>query len=190
MYEFLTSVAVFLVETINTYPQSCFVVKILVLLIILYKCQMLANFSSNTNNRFTIRSLLRNLAIKDDTSYQIINTDIFMHYQKSIGEVLDKLISSAVFTFSPPIEEWIFTVPLLHFTMKKCKPLEPLTGLSWDYDDCTRYAFCVYTYCVHDVIVVSSCMHNAYSFIFLHVLKFYICSIVTYIISLSYSKYP
>ena len=128
---------------------------------------MLADFSSTLNNRATLSSLLYNLAIKDDASYQIINTDIFMHYQKSIGEILDKLISNAVFKFNPSIKEWIFAVPLLHFLMKKCVPFEQLEGISWDDDDCTGYAmymnivYLLFLHCMHTVACLADINFNS-----------------------------
>lgn len=98
---------------------------------------MLASFSSNKSNRSVISHLFLYLAIKDESSCQIIGADFFIHYQNSFKDTLDMLIGNAV-KFKPPITEWIFAVPLLHFMMKKCKPYEPLRGLSWEFDDFTR----------------------------------------------------
>ena len=133
MYEFLISMASLLVKT-HCHPSSCFLAKILVLLMSFYKCGMLARFSSNRTHWYTISSLLRNLAIKDQSSCQIVSADFVIHYAKSIGEILEALIGSAI-RFSPPITEWIFAVPLLHFVMKNCKPYEQLESISWDYND-------------------------------------------------------
>ena len=137
MYEFLTSVAMLLVKTIITHPDSCFLAKILVLLMSFYKCLMLDRFSSSEACCDTISSLLQNLAIKDESSCQIVSADFVILYAQSIGEILDTLIGNAI-KFSPPITEWIFAVPLLHFVMKNCKPYEQLEGISWDYNDSTK----------------------------------------------------
>ena len=135
MYKFLISTAESLNETINVNPMSCFLPKVLVLLVIFYKCDMLAGFSSNKSNRSIISYLLRNLAIKDQSSYQIIDAKFFIHYQKSFKEILATIIERAA-KFNPPIAEWIFAVPLFHFMMRKCIPYEQLGGLSEDFDDC------------------------------------------------------
>lgn len=133
MYKFLTSMVSSLVETIFAHPSSCFLVKILVLLMIFYKCEMLTSFSSSKTQWSTLCSLLRNLAIEDESSCQILSADFVIHYAKSIGEILEILIGNAV-KLNPPITEWIFAVPLLHFVTKYCKPYEQLEGISWDYD--------------------------------------------------------
>ena len=134
MYEFLTSMAASLVKTMLTHTSSCFLAKILVLLMIFYKCEMLTRFSSSKTHCYTISNLLQNLAIKDELSCQIVSADFVIHYAKSIGEILDTLIGNAI-KFNPSITEWIFAVPLLHFVMKNCKPYEQLEGISWDYND-------------------------------------------------------
>ena len=134
MYEFLTSMAASLVETIYAHPHSCFVAKILLLLMIFYKCEMITRFSSSQKNWYTTSSLLRNLAIMDESSCQIFDADFVIRYTKSIGEILEIMIGNAV-KLNPPITEWIFAVPLLHFVTKNCKPYEQLEGISWDYND-------------------------------------------------------
>ena len=131
MYDFLTSGAVLLVDTIIANPSICFLVKILVLLMIFYKCDMLHRFSSNATNRAVLSSLFRNLAIKDDLSCQVVSSNFVISYQKSISEVLDMLIGNAV-NLTPPITEWIFSVPLLHFVMKNCAPNEQAEEITWD----------------------------------------------------------
>jgi len=124
-------------KTMISYPKSSYLVKILVLLIIFCQHKMLAAFSSNKANRSTICSLLLNLAIKDKLSCQVISSDFFIHYHKHIEEALDILIADAVKRFTPPITEWMFAVPLLHFMMKNCLPFEQLQSMRWDYDDHT-----------------------------------------------------
>ena len=134
MYEFLMSMAGSLVETIYAHPSSCFLAKILVLLMIFYKCEMLTRFSSSKAYFHTQCSLLRNLAIQDESSCQVLSADFVIHYAKSIGELVEMLIGNAIKS-NPPITEWIFAVPLLHFVMKNCKPYEQLERISWDYND-------------------------------------------------------
>ena len=113
----------------DTYPKSCFLVNDLVLLMIFYKCEMLSKFSSDTANHYTIRSLLQNLAIKNESSCQIVSSAFLTHYEESFGVILDILIDNAV-KFNPPITEWIFAVPLLHFVTKRCVPHQQLKGIS------------------------------------------------------------
>ena len=136
MYELLTSVVESLINTITTHPGSTFLLKIIVLLVIFNECKILAKFSSHEANRLTISLLLKNLVDKE-SSFRIISTDFFVHYQNSILELLDTLITSAV-ELKPPIAEWIYAVPLLHFVMKKCKPFEQLQGTTWDCDYMTK----------------------------------------------------
>ena len=138
MYELLTSAVSSLINTITVHPGSNFLLKIIVLLMIVFKCKMLSKFSSDITNRFTISFLLQNLIVKDDSTFRIISTEFFVHYQTSILELLDILIVNAVGKFQPPIGEWIYAVPLLHFVMKKCKPFEQLQGTTWDYDYMTK----------------------------------------------------
>jgi len=121
-----------LVKTISSYPDCSFVVKVLVLLIIIFKCSKLRRFSLSEANYPILKSLFRNLAIKDNLSYQSIST-LITNYQKSIMEILD-ILTINVTKFKPPITEWIFAVPLLHFAMKKCKPFGHLEKMSWDFD--------------------------------------------------------
>ena len=135
MYEFLTSTIANLMTTIKTNPGFTFVMKILVLLIIFFKCEMLNRFSQA--NHSAISYLLKNLAVKDESSLQIISTGFFVHYQKSIQRVLEALISNSV-KFKQPVIEWMFAIPLLHFVVKKCKPYEQLEGMTWDHDDLTK----------------------------------------------------
>ena len=136
MYELLTSVATSLVKTMIAYPTSSYLVKVLVLLMIFYKCEMLDGFSTNKSNRATISYLLRYLAIKDD---QVVKANFFIHYHVSFEKILNMLIPNAALKFNPPIIEWIFAVPLLHLTVKKCKPFDQLEGLSWELNESIRY---------------------------------------------------
>ena len=122
------------------HPRFCGLVKVLVLLIIFFKCELLNKFSSNKLNRYNISHLLQNLAVKDQSSYQLIVANFLNHYLKSIEEILDKLIGNAV-KFNPPIIEWIFAVPLLHFVLNKCTPFEQLEGTSWEYDDLKKQVY-------------------------------------------------
>ena len=140
MYEFLTSSASSLVKTMATHPRFCGLVKVLVLLMIFYKCEMLNKFSSTKSNCYNISNLLKNLAVRDESSYQLINTNLLDHYHKSIMDILEKLIYNAAKS-NPPIIEWIFAVPLLHFMLKKCKPFEQLDGTSVDYDHLTKQVY-------------------------------------------------
>ena len=135
MYELLTSIFQSLINTKPTHPESTFLLKIIVLLVIFYECKILAKFSSEVD-RSTMRFLLQNLVDKE-SSFSIISTDFFVHYQDSVLELLDILITSAV-KYKPPVAEWIFAVPLLHFVMKKCKPYEQLQGTTWDCDYMTK----------------------------------------------------
>ena len=137
MFEFLTSTAALLVKAITTYPESCFLIKTLVLLIIFYKCEMITKFSLSRPHSVTIGALLRNLAIKDESTCRVLTNDFVIHYAKSIGELLDKLIGGAI-KCTPPVAEWIFAVPLLHFMMKVCKPYEQLQGISLDDNSSTK----------------------------------------------------
>ena len=131
MYEFLTSGAESLVNTIIANTSLCFLVKILVLLMIFYKCDMLHRFSSNAANRTVLSSLFRNLAIKDNLSCQVVSSNFMISYQKSISEVLDILIGNAV-KLTPSLTEWIFSVPLFHFVNKNCVPNEQPEEITWD----------------------------------------------------------
>ena len=115
--------------TINTYPKITFLLKIIVLLMIIFKCKMLNRFIQA--NRSTISYLLKNLAVKDESSLNIIGTGFFVHYQKSITDILELLIGSCV-KLKQPMAEWIFAVPLLHFVTKRCQPYEQLEGITWD----------------------------------------------------------
>ena len=138
MYEFLTSAAESLLNSLNSYPGFTVLLKVLVLSIIFYKCRMLARFSQE--NRLAVSYLLKNLAIKDDSSLKIISTEFFVHYQKPIKQLLELLIGNSV-KLKPPVSEWIFAVPLLHFAMDKCKPYGQLEGMTWDHDNLTRQVY-------------------------------------------------
>ena len=134
MYEFLTSTAASLANTIIDHPGSSFLVKSLVLLMIFYKCEMISKFVSGKNISSILGVLLKSLAVKDESTCQVISCDFVVHYTKSIVEILGKLISGAIKCI-PPITEWIFAVPLLHFVQGNCKPYAQLEGISWDYND-------------------------------------------------------
>lgn len=137
MCEQLTSAVESLINTITKHPKSNFLLKIIVLLVIFFKCRILANFSSDKANHFYLSFLLQNLVVKDESSFNIISAKFFVHYQTSILELLDILISNAV-KFKPTIPDWIYAVPLLHFVMKKCKPWDQLQGTTWDCDYITK----------------------------------------------------
>ena len=137
MYEFLTSTAALLVKTIFDHPGSSFLVKSLVLLIIFYKCEMIAKFLSSKNISSILGVFLKSLAIKDKSTCQVISSNFVVHYTKSIGEIIGKLITSAS-KYNPPIAEWIFAVPLLHFVKENCKPYAQLEGIGWDYNDTSK----------------------------------------------------
>ena len=134
MYEFLTSTAALLVKTIFDHPGYSFLVKSLVLLIIFYKCEMITKFLSGKNISSILGVFLKSLAIKDKSTCQVISNNFVVHYTKSIEEIIGKLITSAS-KYNPPITEWIFAVPLLHFVKENCKPYVQLEGISWDYND-------------------------------------------------------
>ena len=150
MYQILTFFATSLHKTMTDNPRAYFLVKILALLLIFYKCRLLDSFCSRNLkvHRLTICGILQNLAVKDVSTFKIVESEFFINYQKSIGEVLDKLITNAV-KCSPPIAEWIFAVPMLHFMTKKCKPFEQLVGLSWNYADSTRQVYFQCCVCIH-----------------------------------------
>lgn len=135
MYEFLTSTSVSLMSTINASSNLTFLQKVLVLLVIFYKCKMLDHFSQT--NHPAIKCFLKNLGVNDGSC---LSTEFFVHYQKSIAEVLRILISNSV-KLKPPTAEWIFAVPLLHFMMNKCKPYEQLKGMTWDHDNSARRVY-------------------------------------------------
>ena len=136
MYEFLTSATTSLMTTINTHPEFTFLLKIIVLLMVFYKCEMLNRFIQT--NHSPLSCLLKNLAVKDESSLKIISNDFFVHYQKSVTSMLELLISNSA-KFKQPVAEWVFAVPLLHFMIKKCsKAYEQLEGMSWDHDNSTR----------------------------------------------------
>ena len=124
-----------LIAAITTHPDKHFIVEVLVLLLIIFKCNMLYNFSSSETNRDIMSILLQNLAIKDGSAYQIVSSSLFITYEKSVGDILNMLISNAVNKYIPPITAWIFTVPLVHFLMKKCVPFDHLQRISWDLID-------------------------------------------------------
>ena len=138
MYEFLSSAAATLLTKIKDYPGFTILMKILVLLMIFFKCRMLSDFSQT--NHPVISCLLKNLAVKDESSLKIISTDFFIHYQKMIKDVLELLISNCV-KLKPPVAEWIFAVPMLHFVMQKCKPFEQLEEMTWNHDNLTRQVY-------------------------------------------------
>lgn len=130
MEKFLASTASSLAETTTTYPGSSYLVKVLVLLIISYECNMLSAFCVNKANHTTIGTLLQNLAIKDK---QFISSNLLIHYQKPIGEILNILIGKVTY-FSPSMTEWIFAVPLLHFVTRKCVPFQQLQKMKWGHN--------------------------------------------------------
>ena len=156
MYEFLTSTAALLVKAIIAQPESSFLVKVLVLLMIFYECEMIARFSSSKTHSSTISNLLKNLAIKDECTCEVVAADFVIHYAKPIEEILEKLIGSAV-KCNPSITEWIFAVPLLHFVGKNCKPYERIEGLSWDNSILTKLVTSLKVV-VHVYIYVCDCV--------------------------------
>lgn len=135
MYKFFLFVANSLLQKIASHSADSGLVKILVLLMIVFKCNMLHRFSSNEDNRFIVKNMLKNLAITNYMSYQIVITTLPISYRPTIKAVLDQVIINAVNKFSPPLTEWIFAVPLVHFVTEKCKPNQRLEGIGWDFDE-------------------------------------------------------
>ena len=148
MYQILTFFTTSLLKTMTGNPRAYFLAKLLALLLIFYKCKLLASFCTHKFHRLTICGILKNLAVKDDSTFKILGSEFFVNYQKSVGDVLTMLITNAV-KCSPPITEWIFAVPMLHFMTKKCKPFEQLVGLSWNYADSTRQVYFQCCVCIY-----------------------------------------
>ena len=124
--------------------SDIYLLKVLVLLMIIFKCNQLFSFTLDVKNRVLIQHLLRKLAIKDDKSCQVVNTKLFATYETALEKTLNTFITNAVSKFVPPITEWIFAVPLLHFMKRKCAPFEQLDMTSWDSmdDHCTIRQVC------------------------------------------------
>lgn len=135
MYDILIYVAESLIKNIDVITDCQFLMKTFVLLMITFKCKKIISFSSNEKNRHIVSTFLRKLAIKDDSSYKVLSTILSTNCEKSFNEILEFLISNAINKFNPPITEWIFAVPLIHFMMKKCNPFDPFQRLSWDLVD-------------------------------------------------------
>lgn len=140
MYTIIQRVATSLTNDIFACPDIYSLLKALVLLIIIFKCNQLFSFTSDGNNRDLIKLLLRKLAIKNFASYQRVNAKLLITYQTALEEILTSLITNAVSKFVPPITDWIFAVPLLHFMKEKCVPFDHLEMPSWDSmdDHCTK----------------------------------------------------
>jgi len=137
MYQHLGFATQSLVTTITTWPDYSFFSRILILLMIYYKCKMLSTFCNDNANQSLLRSLLQYLAV-DKSSYEEAHEKIFGFYNQSIEEILQILLGAAALN-RPPLKEWIFAVPLVHLLTKQCRPFEELQSvISWDFDKRTQ----------------------------------------------------
>ena len=136
MYQYLGFATHSLVSTINAWPDYSFFIRILILLMIYYKCKMLSKFCNDVANQFLLSGLLQNLAV-DKSSYEEAVEKIFNAHHHSIEEILKLLFKGAV-QYRPPLKEWIFAVPLMHLMTKQCHPFEELQIVSWNFDQKTQ----------------------------------------------------
>jgi len=133
MYQYLGFVTRSLVTMITAWPDYSVFIRILILLMIYYKCKLLSDFCNDGANQSLLSSLLQNLVV-DKSSYEEGVEKIFKFYRQPIEEILKILFKAAVQNRTP-LKEWIFAVPLMHLLTKQCCPFEDLQSVdSWDFD--------------------------------------------------------
>ena len=132
MYQQLLAATKSLHSSITEDPKQPCLIRVLTLLMMYFKCMLLDKFSANGSNRDFIVTLFRSLTI-EYSSYQEACDKLFIHYKKSVLDILDIMIGNAITTFEQPITEWIFAVPLIHLLSEQCKPFEVLHSISWDF---------------------------------------------------------
>ena len=131
MYQLLLSVTKSLFINITGDPNQSYLIKVLILLLIYFKCTLLDRFSADISNRDLIITLIRNLAI-DDSTYREACNRLCIHDKESVLQILDIMIVNTT-KFEPPITEWIFAVPLMHLLSEQCEPFEVLQSISWNF---------------------------------------------------------
>ena len=131
MYQLLLFVTDSLFTNITSNPNQSYLIKMLTLLLIYFKCTLLDKFSANSGNHGLIITLLRNLAI-NGSSYQEACYKVFIHDKESVLQALDIMIVN-VTKLTPPVTEWIFAVPLMHLLSELCQPFGVLQSISWDF---------------------------------------------------------
>ena len=136
MYQCLRIVTQSLVTMITAWPDYSVFIRILILLMIYYKCKMLSDFCNDGANQALLSSMLQNLVV-DKPSYEEAHEKIFSTHHQSIEAILKILFRTAA-QYWAPLKEWIFAVPLIHLLTKQCHPFEELQSDSWDLDQKTK----------------------------------------------------
>ena len=136
MYQLLLTATKSLHTAIKDDPHQSYLIKVLTLLMIYFKCTLLNEFSSDISNRDFIVTLLQNLTINHSSYGEACNKLLF-YYKDSVLQILDIVIENAI-RFTPLITEWIFAVPLIHLLSEKCKPFEVLPAIHWDVNKASR----------------------------------------------------
>jgi len=132
MYQYLRTITSSLMNKTTNWPDHSVLIKVLTLLMIYHKCELLSDFCSDQSNSAMIQKLLRNLVV-DKLSYEAVYDKMLTTYPKPIEKILHLLLKTAN-NYYPPMIEWTFAVPLLHFLTKQCNPHEELQTINWNSD--------------------------------------------------------
>ena len=130
MADWLRHLAKCLLDNFKNLPKNYILQIVLSLLIIYHKLNFLDGFCYKNENKHLVAVLLHNL---------IVDESLFENSVKPLWNSFDNLpyliltIVKGAISFTPPLPEWIFAIPLLHLLNKQCEPFEILHSIEWDH---------------------------------------------------------
>ena len=137
MNRWLSHVIKSLADNIEKSTKEPFLQNMLAMLIICSKLQMLDEVCNDSKHSFSLKVLLRNIAVDFSSSYHIVQL-----LQSQFGNVILKTITTVVncvTSYSTQFTEWIFAVPILHLLNESCEPFQCLDSIDWDhYSKCHK----------------------------------------------------
>ena len=111
--------------------KNSIVQNVLCILIIYYKLGFLVEFCNNKENAYPMRCLLNKMII-DDSLFENSVKPLWNCYANILPNSILTIIKGAI-SFSSPLTEWIFAIPLVHLLKEHCKPFDVLHSIEWEH---------------------------------------------------------
>ena len=132
-----------LLDNSTNLSKNFIIQNILSLLIIFYKLGFLVDFCNNQENTRLVSPLLHCLTV-DKLLFENSVRPLWNSFDKLLPYSILTVVKGAV-NFNPPLPEWIFAIPLVHFLTKLCEPFEILHSIEWDHVGLSNHRY-VYMY--------------------------------------------
>jgi len=130
MISWLLDICIILVGNIKKSPGKCFSQSIFSVLMICFKIKAFVGFNEMKIIPY-FKTFLPNL-VTDFQLCQSIVTILHNQYKRNFA-ICFEAIFQAVTSCDPPLNEWIFIIPILYQLNEECESSEPLATLAWNH---------------------------------------------------------